>query len=319
VTLFSYLLYGINVVQVFYYYVSYNDGFAVKGLVAFLFIVDTVQKIMVSMGLWHYLIAQFGDIVGLGIVNIPFLVHVFFTSLCSTVVQAFFVWRIYLFSGRKWIFIVIFAPFVLVQPAASIPYILKAVQNGQVANLHNLSLYAYLINVTAAAVDIAIAIIMIILLMMGRTGLYKNTDRMFVRLILTSVNTGLWTAVTGILVVALLLAQPENLIWTSPYVALSSLYCNTMLANLNAREFIRTGVPTAAYTLSSSRGIESSQVPMNRYRSTRKSGPTLDVSVATTTLQEMSPAESKIGWQTTSDMVKIPYGKDDYDHIGRGV
>jgi len=93
----------------------------------------------------------------------------------------------------------------------------------------------------ATGVDVVITISLCTLLVMGRTG-FENTDRMLLRLIFITVNTGLSCALFSFLSSILLAIYPDNLIFTAFYFPLCSVYCNTVLASLNARSFVRGSV-----------------------------------------------------------------------------
>ena len=92
------------------------------------------------------------------------------------------------------------------------------------------------------------------------TCLSCSTDRMLLRLIFISVNTGLSSALFALLSVIMvrldvhrmlsrlsspsfwqLVLFPTDLIFTALYYPLCTVYCNTMLASLNARSFVRGG------------------------------------------------------------------------------
>ncbi|KIJ58332.1 hypothetical protein HYDPIDRAFT_119660 [Hydnomerulius pinastri MD-312] len=94
-------------------------------------------------------------------------------------------------------------------------------------------------NGTAAAVDITTTIAMCTLLAMGRTRLNANTDRMLLRLVIISINTGLWTALFALFTVILHVVYPGNLMYTGVYFPLCTLYCNTLVANFNVRSYAR--------------------------------------------------------------------------------
>ncbi|KAF8843434.1 hypothetical protein BDN67DRAFT_1008855 [Paxillus ammoniavirescens] len=96
------------------------------------------------------------------------------------------------------------------------------------------------LNGVAMAVDVTITIALCTLLTMGRTG-FEDTDRMILRLIFISVNTGLSSAIFAFLSVILLVIYPNDLIFTALYYPLGTVYCNTLLASLNARSYARGG------------------------------------------------------------------------------
>ncbi|KAF8435795.1 hypothetical protein L210DRAFT_3762595 [Boletus edulis BED1] len=100
----------------------------------------------------------------------------------------------------------------------------------------------------SAAVDVLIAIAMTYLLLRMRnaTG-FANTAHILQRLIVFAVNTGTWTALFAVLSVVLLRLYPSTFLHALPAIPLCSLYCNTLLANLNARAYVRDGEATPVF------------------------------------------------------------------------
>ncbi|KAH0836829.1 hypothetical protein J3R83DRAFT_8605, partial [Lanmaoa asiatica] len=91
-----------------------------------------------------------------------------------------------------------------------------------------------------AGVDVLIAICLTFLLVRKRTSTgFISTVHILQRLVLFAVNTGIWTATFALLTVILLHLFPLNLLYAVFGIPLCSVYCNTLLANLNARAYIR--------------------------------------------------------------------------------
>jgi hypothetical protein len=100
---------------------------------------------------------------------------------------------------------------------------------------------AQAVTAVVIAVDITITISLCTLLAMNRSGFHPGTDRMILRLIFISVNTGLSSTLFALLFLILFLIYPTDLICTALYYPLCTVYCNTLLANLNVRSFVRGG------------------------------------------------------------------------------
>jgi hypothetical protein len=108
---------------------------------------------------------------------------------------------------------------------------------------------AQAVTAVVIAVDITITISLCTLLAMNRSGFHPGTDRMILRLIFISVNTGLSSTLFALLFLILVrfntlltfLIYPTDLICTALYYPLCTVYCNTLLANLNVRSFVRGG------------------------------------------------------------------------------
>ncbi|KIJ64709.1 hypothetical protein HYDPIDRAFT_28075 [Hydnomerulius pinastri MD-312] len=238
------VLYGVSIMQTFIYYVGYpKDSIAQKLLVAIVFVLDTAHTLLACSGIWNYLIQDYGDLPNISVLHVPITLVILVTPLVSFLVQSYFVWRIWFLSaGRfKWMFPAVMMPCVTLQPALSFYYIAKLLTTPTVAELSSplMMKLANACNGTAAAVDITITIAMCTLLAMGRTRFNANTDRMLLRLIVISINTGLWTALFALFAVILHVAYPGDLIYTGVYFPLCTLYCNTLVANFNVRSYAR--------------------------------------------------------------------------------
>ncbi|KAH7921935.1 hypothetical protein BV22DRAFT_691933 [Leucogyrophana mollusca] len=233
-TFMSLVLYGLSVFHT-------EDKAHLKLAVALLFLVDTVHQVFVCIGTWTYLVTNFGSYSYVTQLNTFTMLGVVCQGLTGFIAQSFFTWRIWRLSGAwmRWIIPTMIMPFVIVQPI----FVGEALADSTgVSAVEGTSLRQYIEAFcgSAAGVDIVIAVVMCILLYMGRTGFNKNTDRMLLRLMIISVNTGLWTALLGVLVIILLVALPtSNRAYIAVCFPLSTLYCNTMLANLNARSYVR--------------------------------------------------------------------------------
>lgn len=158
--------------------------------------------------------------------------------------------------------------------AASIAYCVLAVKASELVHISSetLTVLANFVNGTGAAVDIVISASLVTLLLMGRTGFNQrcdhllnsdhkvpidvsiSTDKLVVRLVVITVNTGLWTALFGLLSVILLVTLPRaDIVYGITNFPISSLYFNTMIATLNVRTYVRATSDNGLSQLSSLR------------------------------------------------------------------
>ncbi|KAI9567067.1 hypothetical protein HD554DRAFT_2110190 [Boletus coccyginus] len=109
----------------------------------------------------------------------------------------------------------------------------------------------------AAAVDVLNAVVSTSLLFRKRiaTGLSSEAHA-FQRLAVFAVNTGIWTAAFALLAAILLHLSRFTFLSLVFGVPLCSVYCNTLLANLNVRAYIRD----ETHNNSGSWGYDSSKV-----------------------------------------------------------
>ncbi|PBK73540.1 hypothetical protein ARMSODRAFT_1015087 [Armillaria solidipes] len=66
-----------------------------------------------------------------------------------------------------------------------------------------------------------------------------RTRSMIYRLTLFSINTGTWPAIIAIITLVMLMAYPTYYLYAGLYFFLSPVYCNTVLASINARPYIQ--------------------------------------------------------------------------------
>ncbi|KAG8218151.1 hypothetical protein J3R82DRAFT_3693 [Butyriboletus roseoflavus] len=116
----------------------------------------------------------------------------------------------------------------------------------QLASLKALSMS---VNAVAAAGDVLIAAFLCSLLQMSRTG-FRRSDTMINKLIVFSINTGLLTSICAVASLISIAAWPTTFIYIAFYFCLGRLYCNSLLATLNARKGLRGGSGSDEMSLS---------------------------------------------------------------------
>ncbi|OAX35242.1 hypothetical protein K503DRAFT_785217 [Rhizopogon vinicolor AM-OR11-026] len=233
--LFAFMFYGANCLQIFVYLVKYvafqkiyptavvdiitpilsypNDRMTLKALdlqVAGVWAADTVHQILGTIGIWQYLVSNFGNYVFLEQIYVPALLSLVFSGIVSATAQLFLTRRIWYLSGRIWIFPAFLIPAVVAQLVITCIYMAEGLTNLNVQNLYDINGYATAANIIAAGTDI---------------GFNKRTDAMLARVIIISVNSGLWTGIFALVA-----------------LCMSPLYCNTILGCLNTRDFINNGI-----------------------------------------------------------------------------
>ncbi|KAG9313210.1 hypothetical protein JVU11DRAFT_6669 [Chiua virens] len=162
----------------------------------------------------------------------------------------------------------------IIQLVTAILFVAKALNivNGQVQAVKLLELtedpfmtLGTICLAVGAGADILIVIFMTFLLIRQRIATrFVSTAEILQRLTVFSVNTGTWPAAFSLATVILLHVFPSNLLYTVPYLPLCSLYCNTLLANLNVREYIKGATAThnagrAVFARSNSQTSESTK------------------------------------------------------------
>ncbi|TFK73510.1 hypothetical protein BDN72DRAFT_834639 [Pluteus cervinus] len=239
---FACILWGIAIMQTFLYFLNYgSDHWGIKALVCWCILVDTANQVLMLKGVFPVLILQYGRIAGLFESQIELLHHNYIAACVAVSVQQFFLYRIYIFSGRNWIFPLLMQPLVWWQVIGTIPYNVIVMPHNSLATISQTKVMDIAISLrcTMCAVDVLIAIAMAYLLKRNGQSTFRSSKKLVFRLIMITINTGMWTA---ILALTTLITQVvlKNTLWFCLFeFPLSSLYVNTLLANLNARRFIK--------------------------------------------------------------------------------
>jgi len=136
-------------------------------------------------------------------------------------------------------------------------YAIKGIRFTQLADLGSLKALSLSVNALAAAGDVLLAIILSLLLHTSRTG-FKGSDTMITMLITFTINTGALTsicAIASLITVSSIISfdipcitaitnqitvLPAAFVYILFYFAIGRLYCNSLLATLNARKAIRS-------------------------------------------------------------------------------
>ncbi|KAF9058451.1 hypothetical protein BDP27DRAFT_580796 [Rhodocollybia butyracea] len=241
---------GITVAQVYMYFRNYpKDRLLLKLYVLWLLALSTAHEILLIKGLTRPLLFNWANVVALqsAIPEIVWQILVTETltqGLVSCSVQIFFTYRLWIYSSKNKIYPLVLIPAALSQLVADIIYIDGTINpdvNNADPNLHGISFEraAVAANSIAVGVDILIAGLMGYRLLTSRSG-FARTDRMVNTLFIITVNSGLWTAIVAIIALIASLKFANLLNYAAIYVMLAPLYCNTVLANLNVRDYVRS-------------------------------------------------------------------------------
>ncbi|KAI0777636.1 hypothetical protein BD413DRAFT_609959 [Trametes elegans] len=122
----------------------------------------------------------------------------------------------------------------------------------------------------------------------------SRTNSFLGRLMLYTVNTGLLTAADSAVALITYASMPNNFIFLTPYLVLSHLYTNALLASMNERSKSKTDDPFVAVSLST--------VSPSRFPGTSISGQQLEIPIHTV-------VESRVEGPEHEDNKEYPLGK----------
>ncbi|KAH0826769.1 hypothetical protein J3R83DRAFT_5179 [Lanmaoa asiatica] len=142
------------------------------------------------------------------------------------------------FSNKSWlatgpVMILVVAEFLLiiVYNCESISFVTFT----QFAPLKGLSMA---VNGVSAAGDLLIAVLLCYMLQTSRTG-FRKSHTLINKLIVFSINTGLLTSLFALASLVSISLWPQSFIYVAFYFCIGRLYCNSLLATLNARKGLR--------------------------------------------------------------------------------
>ncbi|KAK0448785.1 hypothetical protein EV421DRAFT_1784555 [Armillaria borealis] len=236
-------LWGISCLQIFlYFFNTQSDGHRIKCLVIWLWSMDTVHQGLIVSGV--YKVIRDNATASTDHICFEYLIQVLFTILVTTPAQGFFAYRIWIFSDKNKLIISFLVPAILFQFVDGIIFMvinLPTTDELQFTSTSKGVAIAYFID--GAVVDLFITVTVCLFLWrrylrIGNTT--KETRSMIHRLILFSINTGTWPAVIAIITLVMLMVYPTYYLYTGLYFFLSPVYCNTVLASINARSYIQS-------------------------------------------------------------------------------
>ncbi|KAF8448818.1 hypothetical protein L210DRAFT_3523213 [Boletus edulis BED1] len=238
--------YGITCVQTLFYYTHYqNDPLRIKTFVGAIWLLGTIHEALSVSGAYKFIMAGLENPSSIANGVPELILQTLLTGMVATITQGFFIYRIYVFSGKSIVVPLIWVPLAIFQFVATILYVAKALYSAHGIHVTKLR-DDFFVDVVvsglsvAAVVDVLTAIFMTFLLLRKRsTAGYSSVTHILQRLIVFTINTGIWTAGFALLSVILLLIYPRDLRYAMFAIPLCSVYCNTLLANLNVRVYCR--------------------------------------------------------------------------------
>ncbi|THU96972.1 hypothetical protein K435DRAFT_890611, partial [Dendrothele bispora CBS 962.96] len=237
----DYFLYGIAVLQVYTYYLSFpNDRGRQKALVYSLFSLCTLQTILQMRDMIQQFGKNFGEQdtfnrVYLGEASLPLV-----TGVVSCAVQLFYAYQIYVISQSKALRASI-TFLSAVQMIASLVQSVRAFQSSDYKTLRQRTYVTFSMWLIGSAVcDVSIALTMTFYLLRANSG-FRRTYAPLRRLLHLIIETGTGSATFASLACILFLAAPAYNVHRIFMKTLVNLYVNTLLVVLNARIWIKGG------------------------------------------------------------------------------
>ncbi|KAH7906314.1 hypothetical protein BJ138DRAFT_1162927 [Hygrophoropsis aurantiaca] len=231
---FNTYLYGFVTFQFLAYYkTDFGDRPAVRYMVLFLFILDTVHSATSVYLAWIYCVENWGNPAALSIAAWPYTFTPIATALAAFVTQIFLGYRILHLSKSKALFGIVLAlalpSFALGMACGIRAWIIKVLT--ELPQINNL-VTAWL--AMQVGCDAVITGTLTIVLSQSRTG-FRKTDSVLNRLIRGAIQTGLFAGIFSLGDLVSFLKWPNTNLYGMFAVPIGRIYTNTLLDTLLAR------------------------------------------------------------------------------------
>lgn len=275
-------LYGVTCMQTWYYMSRYfSDPWYIKLLVSAIFLSDSVHQALITHTVYTYLVTDFGNVGDIEKLVWSLSVEVLFNGFTGFMVQSFLTMRIYQLSNKNMIATASVLSLVIAEFVTVIIYVAKAVQLTTFTQVPQIKALSMSVNAVAAAGDLLITVFLCTFLQRSRTGFHQS-DTLINKLVLFSISTGLLTSVCAVMSLISITVWPDTFIYVAFYFCLGRLYCNSLLATLNARKGIRHDSCDNHMSLS----LHGARRPLNGPIGSSRMGMPNDLSIKIDTVQE---------------------------------
>lgn len=231
-------LFGCSTMQTYTYYKRFpGDRRVFQILVAAVMMLTFAHIICILYWTWNLTVTGCENPDGVTIFSSSRDANLILTPLISTLVQMFFIYRLFKFSGSKTVaaFCGILSMLNLTGTLVDAVDALSVSANRTTQNARN---WLTILTLVAAAVCDLITTIGLVYVLQRerrRTKVHQ-THNIADRLTLWAIETGLATSMSAVLVLVFFCAMRNTFLWTAIYDVLADVYTNSLLAALNSRK-----------------------------------------------------------------------------------
>ncbi|ETW83074.1 hypothetical protein HETIRDRAFT_474219 [Heterobasidion irregulare TC 32-1] len=249
-TFINAVLYGVSITQVYIYVKTFRttDKQWIKGFIAVLFALDTINTVFDMAFMYDSVISHFGDVAYIQNANWIFCTDPALTGVIGVTVQLFFAWRVKILTGSTAASIVI-ALTAILQCLAGIATSIAVGFIPAYLEFRRFKPAVIVWLAGSAACDTMITIVLVWHLRRHKGG-FSTTDDVIDRIIRVTVQTGMLTSLVALIDLVLFISSPSGLHLAFNF-PLSKLYTNSLLSSLNSRKgwaFTSTSDQTASAT-----------------------------------------------------------------------
>ncbi|KAJ6453550.1 hypothetical protein C8R45DRAFT_1039039 [Mycena sanguinolenta] len=235
--MWSYLLYGVLVVQVYMYNELFpNDRKGIKAFVWVVFFFETLFTILITSGAWSMFGSGWGDVDILVQLNWSWGPLPLVGGIVGGLVQGFYIWRIWRLTNKYYWPIAIGLVWTMQQVGLWWYSIKWNIALWHTAELKLLEVPISISHVGNAVTDIIITIALTsTFLIQKRRTKFAETNGMLNRLIRLSIETGALTTITATGDAIMWIGWSRFNMHFAFFLVIAKLYSNVLLATLNCR------------------------------------------------------------------------------------
>ncbi|PBK71633.1 hypothetical protein ARMSODRAFT_1016642 [Armillaria solidipes] len=256
--MWGYGLFGILTVQMYIYYIHFNqkDTWKMRLYVWFIFLLEVVFTTFTTIAAWDQYAGGWGDVNTLSYIDWSWEPLPALNGTISSMVQTFYVWRIYNLTKNIWI--CIFIEVVAVAQCVLAYYygIVVSVQGLGVSKLVGLTPVVSTWLAGGVVCDVLITFVIVYVLWRANSqSTFSQTTNAVTKIIRFTVETGLLTSMAAVVELVLWLVQPRYYVHFIGFLVLGKLYSNALVATLNSRALVFGTIQNGAFINSTGSAI----------------------------------------------------------------
>jgi len=260
--LFAAFLSGATTVQTIVYLKLYpEDRRLTKGLVTVIWILDVTHSALTWVGLWTYLISNFGDSSKIDTIPLPICLTIIFTAILTLLVHLYYVQRIFHLSKRKYWLCIPIVVLAVCRVCSACATSAEMIRLGTFTKFRSEVRWLFSLGLSlSSAVDVIITLSLFILLYMSRSK-SLSLNSVIDSLILYTFEIGSLTGFATIVSMICWLAVKNTLIFMGLHFIIAKLYANSFMASLNTRHQLRKAHARTNSGTNVVKGINKPSVP----------------------------------------------------------
>ncbi|KAI0089015.1 hypothetical protein BDY19DRAFT_163369 [Irpex rosettiformis] len=238
----SFILYGLVLAQVYFYFTTYEDHVLLKLAVALLCTMETLQVAACIHFVYTYLIVFFGNAGGLDIILWSIILAIFLEVFINILVQSFYITRIWRLYRNVPLLIYLLSLLVVCTVlgfrACALPALQGTWQATQASPPYQRDVIASLS--LRVLFDASITLILTWIMSRQLSFAHKRSIKKIVHsLMFYGLGVGGVTTITTTITLILLLTSSTPLNYGGMIIVMSKVYANSMMALLNIRKGIK--------------------------------------------------------------------------------